>query len=98
MDLLKDWLLAVVASEGSTFAGRGNILLIIFVVILHRTESLFAWAGRHITVRLGSWFRWDGPQPSMRKASLANDLAVVIFFFLACAVTLAYVESRGSAN
>ena len=88
--------MAVVVSESATIAGKSNVFIILVVFLVHRTESACAWVGRHITIQLGSWFRWDGFQPSMKKSSFATDLAAVMFFFLACVVTLAYVENPGA--
>ena len=87
----KEWALAMLELEGTTFAGVGNLFLVTFVFVVHRTEAAFQWVGRHVTARLGSWFEWNGREPEMRRHSLMEDLAAILFFFLACTIVLEFI-------
>ena len=90
-DQFKEWILVVLELEGSTFAGVGNLALVALVFLVHRTETGFQWIARHITIRLGSWFEWSGREPEVRSKSLVEDLAAVMFFFVACIVVLNFI-------
>ena len=91
----KEWVLAMLELEGSTFAGVGNLFLVTLVFIVHRTEAAFQWIGRHITIRLGSCFEWNGREPEMQSKSLAEDLTSVVFLFLACITVVAFIKRLG---
>ena len=92
--------LAAIASralelEGETFGGRANLVLILAVLILTSTQGMLRWALERTSVRIGTWFTWEGRTPGLSRPTLRSTLLWTIVTFLLCYAGLELVDRIG---